>query len=235
MRIFKVLCQFLITIGCVFLTSPAYSADGSSFQDIFGAAQANIDPTESASNKVKLSGRQMMLNETIVKSICFASLGIDTDENLMAAARASALFSESLDALRTGSVQKSVIRESEPKILKHLDKLSDSWRPFKNTVNSVLTTRAPTKENLEELRRLSRDILVHSRSTARAIEKHYGNSSLGEEIANTIGMAGNQRTLIQKATKQRLFMKSCLLSGLLWKNFLIKPIQMSLWMKHLWS
>lgn len=203
MSFFKQAGWLLTFIGGLWLASPSFAAEGSanSFQDLFGAAQDNIDPTESATNKVKLSGRQMMLSESIVKSLCFASLGIEVDKNLIAAAQASSLFSETLNALSSGSVQKSIIRESDPEILAYLKLVSDSWRPFKNTVNSVLTTREPTPEDIQKLQSVSEDILLYSTMTSRAIEAHYSDGGLGEEIATTIGVAGHQRTLIETATK----------------------------------
>lgn len=203
MNLLKQARQLLIIIGVLLLAGPLSAAENAtnSFQSLFGAAQDNIDPTESATNKVKLSGRQMMLSESIVKSLCFAYVGIDVDKNLLAVAQASSLFSETLDALSSGSVQKSIIRESNPEILEHLKLVSTSWRTFKNSVNKVLTTREPTHDDLKNLQSISKDILLYSSMTSRAIEAHYSVDGLSEDMATTIGVAGHQRTIIETATK----------------------------------
>lgn len=194
-----VVYQILATLT---FTHSAAANETASFLSIFNSAQSDIDPNESASNKVKLSGRQTMLTQSIAKSICFAYLGVKPDEHLLEAAQASSLFSETLSALKSGSGQKGIIREENPEIKKQLDMLSENWRPFKNIVNSVLTSRKPTLSDLQDIQEINVLVLEQTAKTSAMIEKHYGGGELGADLANTINIAGQPRTLTQKAAKE---------------------------------
>ena len=193
---------FLVFVASVGAPLRAQENNTNAMLSLFSSAQSSIDPVKSASNKVKLSGRQALLSQQIANSLCFVFLGIDQDENLLKAAQASALYSESLDALRSGSVQKEIRKEDNQEILDALRALSESWRPLKNIVNSVLTTREPKDSDLEAIEALNLSVLEDSVRLARLIEGHYGQNELGAEIASTISFAGNQRTLGEKATKE---------------------------------
>jgi len=165
-----------------------------------------------------------LLSQQIANSLCFVFLGIDQDENLLKAAQASALYSESLDALRSGSVQKEIRKEDNQEILDALRALSESWRPLKNIVNSVLTTREPKDSDLEAIEALNLSVLEDSVRLARLIEGHYGQNELGAEIASTIRIMNWISTI-----------KSSFQLGFCSKRFLINGRQVAHWGKQMCS
>lgn len=199
----KVVC---VTLGLMLMTgvaAPLKAQDNTNAMlSLFASAQDTIDPVESAANKVKLSRRQAMLGQSMSMYLCYVYLGIDSDDNLRNAAKASALFSESLDAMRSGSVQKKVRKEENKEILAQLEKLDKSWRPLKNTINSILTTREPKREELLQIEAQSIEVQQLTKTVVQLMADTYGSSDLGEEVAKTISFASRQKTLSEKATKE---------------------------------
>lgn len=172
---------------------------------IFGAAQDSIDPNVSASNKIKLANRQKTLSEIVSNSLCYVYLDVNPEENLLRAAQASALFSETLDALQNGSVQKSVRKAEDPKIIAELSAVDAVWRPMKNTINRILTTRQPTHTELQEISELGAAVLETTLSAAQLIEAYHAKGDLGADRTTTLRFVSDQLMRSQKATKEFCF------------------------------
>jgi hypothetical protein len=158
-----------------------------------------------AQHRINLAGRQRMLSQRMAKAACFASLGIDTAAHIAESREAYTLFKSSLAALISGSSEVGLAPERDLEILHALRDEDRSWTGYAAAVLEFEDKfpASETKRTLQSVYDLNLPLLDAADNAVDLIE--FANQDgrivrLG--LANTINVAGRQRMLSQKMSKE---------------------------------
>jgi len=182
-------CLFFLSI----FSMPVFSAEGPS------SAQYGV--------VLNLSGKQRMLTQKMSKEIMLVALKIEADKNLTNLQKTAGLFNKTLKGLRSGSDELGLPPTSSKRILRQLDKIDSIWATFYPVVQDVLKNKAVSKENIAFLADNNIPLLKNMNKAVGLYEKDAkkGGLKAAPGLAATINLAGKQRMLTQKMSKEFLF------------------------------
>ncbi|MCK4440990.1 MAG: type IV pili methyl-accepting chemotaxis transducer N-terminal domain-containing protein [Sulfurovaceae bacterium] len=151
---------------------------------------------------INLAGKQRMLTQKMSKEALFIAKGIDVKENTENLKKTASLFDKTLKGLVEGDESLKLPKTTNKEILAQLKKVSDLWASFKANIDKVAngstdkaTLEAIAKENLPLLKNMNQAVQLYTKASG---------SKLDPEMAKTINLAGKQRMLTQKMTKELL-------------------------------
>ncbi len=157
---------------------------------------------EYATNVINLAGKQRMLTQKMSKEALLIIKGIEVEKNRADLKETITLFDKTLHGLRDGDKDLGLPKTKDKEILKDLDQGVRLWHLFEKFLNHVLdgstdqkTLQAVEMANMPLLKVMDR--VVHH-------YEHLYESSLSPNLAKTINLAGRERMLIQKMTKELL-------------------------------
>ena len=167
------------------------------------SAPAAVTQTKQQSGVViNLAGKQRMLTQKMSKEALFIAKGIDTKANTENLKKTSALFDKTLKGLVNGDSGLNLPKTENKEILAQLEKVTGLWTPFKANIEKVIagntdkaTLEAIAKENIPLLKNMNAAVQMYAIASG---------SKLDPEMAKTINLAGKQRMLTQKMTKELL-------------------------------
>jgi hypothetical protein len=143
---------------------------------------------------INLAGKQRMLTQKMSKEALFIAKGISVDANKASLAKTVALFDKTLKGLVAGDASLNLPKTENAEILAQLQKVTDLWTPFKASIEKG-DLAAIAKENIPLLKNMNKAVGMYAKASG---------SSLDPEMAKTINLAGKQRMLTQKMTKELL-------------------------------
>ena len=168
-------------------------------------AKANnkVEVTKQQSGTViNLAGKQRMLTQKMSKEALFMAKGVDVDKNKEALAKTSELFDKTLKGLIAGDKELNLPKTDNKEILAQLNKVTELWKSFKANIDKVIagksdkaTLEAIAKENLPLLKNMNEAVGMYAKASG---------SKLDPKMAKKINLAGKQRMLTQKMTKELL-------------------------------
>ena len=151
---------------------------------------------------INLAGKQRMLTQKMSKEALLIAKGIDVDANKAELQKTADLFDTTLKGLVQGDTELGLPKTEDAEILIQLEKVSGLWGNFKPSIDAVLagdTSKAVlykiAKENLPLLKNMNAAVQMYTKA---------GGSTLDQAMATTINLAGKQRMLTQKMTKELL-------------------------------
>jgi len=138
------------------------------------------------------------------KAACFIHSGVNVDAHLIMLKGAFDLFSESHDALVSGSKDAGLSAETTPAILDKLALVDQKWAEFAPYVQEVLSTSKIDGAQIAKMDAAGLALLKDMNGAVNMIATEYG--TLLEDLpliqSITIDIAGRQRMLSQKAAKE---------------------------------
>jgi phosphohistidine swiveling domain-containing protein len=166
-------------------------------------APAAVEQTKQQSGVViNLAGKQRMLTQKMSKEALFIAKGIDAEANTENLKKTAALFDKTLKGLVDGDNSLNLPKTENKEILAQLQKVADLWAPFKSNIDKVAagnvdkaTLEAISKENLPLLKNMNAAVQMYAKASG---------SKLDPAMAKKINVAGRQRMLTQKMTKELL-------------------------------
>ncbi len=178
-----------------------------SFSAILFLAVPSYALSESEMSRIlNLSGKQRMLSQKMSKEALLIAKGIDVTGNKANLKKTAALFDKTLKGLINGDAGLKLAKTPNAKIIKQLGKVTALWAEFKKNIDAVVggdTSKAVlekiAKENLPLLKNMNRAVGMYEKDA-----KASGGSKLDPGMAVTINLAGKQRMLTQKMTKELL-------------------------------
>jgi hypothetical protein len=151
---------------------------------------------------INLAGKQRMLTQKMSKEALFMAKGIDVDTNKASLTKTAKLFDKTLKGLVAGDADLNLPKTENKDILAQLEVVTKLWTPFKANIDKVVagksdkaTLEAIAKENLPLLKNMNKAVGMFAKASG---------SKLDPEMAKTINLAGKQRMLTQKMTKELL-------------------------------
>jgi hypothetical protein len=151
---------------------------------------------------INLAGKQRMLTQKMSKEALFIAKGIDVDTNKENLTKTVGLFDKTLKGLAAGDEELNLPKTEDKEIVVQLEKVTELWTPFKENIEKVIdgksdkaTLEAIAQENLPLLKNMNQAVGMYAKASG---------STLNPEMAKTINLAGKQRMLTQKMTKELL-------------------------------
>ncbi len=170
-------------------------------------AQAEVKSTltqtkQQSGTVINLAGKQRMLTQKMSKEALFIAKGIDVDANTASLKKTAALFDKTLKGLATGDESLNLPKTENAEILAQLQKVTELWVSFKANIDKAVggnsdkaTLEAIAKENIPLLKNMNKAVQMYAKASG---------SKLDPQMAKTINLAGKQRMLTQKMTKELL-------------------------------
>ncbi len=170
---------------------------------IFCLAPASMGATkEEMSTVINLAGKQRMLTQKMSKEALLIAMGVDVPKNKENLGKTAALFDKTLNGLLNGDSDLKLVKTETPDIVKQLNTVSDLWKEFHKSVKSVLGGDV-SEPVLAKIASQNLPLLKNMNKAVGMFEKE-GGSKLEAGLAVTINLAGKQRMLTQKMTKEML-------------------------------
>jgi len=151
---------------------------------------------------INLAGKQRMLTQKMSKEALLIIKGIQVQKNQEDLKKTITLFDTTLYGLRDGNTALHLPKTQDPAIRKKLDQGLKLWKLFKKFLKKVVDGNA-NKETLKAVEIANMPLLKVMDRVVHLYEKKYG-SDISPSLAKTINLAGRERMLIQKMTKELL-------------------------------
>ena len=193
----------IVTIGfCLSMNIQADEAKTTKIENIKKYQQGII---------INLAGKQRMLTQKMSKEALLIAKGINVEGNTKSLKETIALFDKTLVGLRNGDKSLNLPKTHNQEILKQIDEVVLLWNSFKIHVEKVAngktekaTLVAIDKENLPLLKNMNMVVQMYENDNTSHLDPH---------MAKTINLAGRQRMLTQKMTKELLLIANKLKSN----------------------
>ncbi|WP_227267827.1 type IV pili methyl-accepting chemotaxis transducer N-terminal domain-containing protein [Roseobacter weihaiensis] len=165
------------------------------------AEAQEITPETDARNRINYSGRQRMLTQQIARNACFVMADIEPERFAAKAETAAQQFDTALVALRDGDAELGLLAETNDEVLKDLEAVETLWSTLGPAVRQIAAGDLHSVPMLQMIR-LNLQTLTEMHETVLLIQSVYGDGSIPANLARTINLAGRQRMLSQKASKE---------------------------------
>ena len=143
---------------------------------------------------INLAGKQRMLTQKMSKEALFIAKGISVDANKASLAKTVALFDKTLKGLVAGDESLKLPATTNKDILAQLQVVSDLWTPFKVAIEKG-DLKTINAENIALLKNMNKAVGMYAAESG---------STLDPKKAKALNLAGKQRMLSQKMTKELL-------------------------------
>ncbi len=195
----KKLLSTVALSACITLLAQASEAPKAPKAEV----KSEVTQTKQQSGTViNLAGKQRMLTQKMSKEALFIAKGIDVKANTESLKKTAELFDKTLNGLVNGDNSLKLPKTTNKEILAQLKKVSELWTAFKPNIDKVVegksdkaTLEAIAKGNLPLLKNMNKAVQMYAKASG---------STLSPEMAKTINLAGKQRMLTQKMTKELL-------------------------------
>jgi len=157
-------------------------------------APSAVQSKQQSGTVINLAGKQRMLTQKMSKEALFVAKGIDAKKNKANLAKTVALFDKTLKGLINGDSSLNLPKTKNKEILAQLQKVTDLWKSFKTKIEKN-DLKAIASENIPLLKNMNAAVQMYAKASG---------SKLDPAMAKTINLAGKQRMLTQKMTKELL-------------------------------
>jgi len=189
---------FLVTL--VFTPLSAEKLDFSSLVNEF-MEEGNVLKTT-----INLSGKQRMLTQRMSKLALQVDLNIQKKKSSAELKKMAALYDMTLKAFSNGNSDLGIKKANNKKVLAQIAVLEKAWKPFHEHVTKIVEGKDDGK-SLQYLIANNEKLLSLSDDLVKAYE--FSNSSsnyLEKARLRVVNIAGRQRMLTQKMTKEKLLL-----------------------------
>jgi len=153
-------------------------------------------------NIINLAGKQRMLTQKMSKEALLIGKGINVKKSQKELTRTIALFDITLKGLLYGDKNLKLPKTEDKKIVKELQSIHNFWREFKIFIDRVANGKFK-RTALKAVEMGNIPLLEKMNHIVSLYEEKY-KSQLSEKTATTINLAGKERMLVQKITKELL-------------------------------
>lgn len=149
---------------------------------------------------INLSGRQRMLTQKMSKEMLLVANGIEAEANRASLVQTADLFDRTLKGLRDGDASVGLPPTGSAVIRRQLDKVEALWGPFRTLVATVVDGG---EVDVAKVAELNLPLLKDMNTAVRLYEKDAFKAT-GRSAGVVINLAGKQRMLTQKMSKEAL-------------------------------
>jgi hypothetical protein len=153
---------------------------------------------------INLSGKQRMLTQLMAKLALQVDVNIKKDESLKRLKKISDLYDNMLKAFKEGNSDLGIKKTTNAKVIKQIRLVEKAWNPFYKEVNQLIEGKN-SKEALTYIVEKNEDLLKVSNDLVKVFESTNSSENYLEKARlHIVNVAGRQRMLTQKMTKEKL-------------------------------
>jgi len=164
------------------------------------ATEASAISTKQYAVIINLAGRQRMLTQKMSKEMLLVAKGIDVEKNKASLKKTAALFDKTLRGLIRGNKKLGLPPTKGKSTLRTMKKVEKLWGGFKKIVDGVV---AGGEVPVAKVASLNLPLLKTMNAAVRLYEKE-AKKAVGMSAGVVINLAGKQRMLTQKMSKEML-------------------------------
>jgi hypothetical protein len=155
--------------------------------------------------RVNLSGRQRMLTQRMTKLAILVSYNINRKENTKRLIKFSNLYNQTLLAFKDGDKKLGCIPSNNKKIKEQIALIEKKWKIFYKRVKTISSGEDKDGKALEYVIENNEHLLKISNELVKRYEKSNKSANyLDIARLRIVNVAGRQRMLTQKMTKEKL-------------------------------
>ncbi len=151
---------------------------------------------------INLAGKQRMLTQKMSKEAFEIFLGLNIDSAKKGLKASRDLFDKTLNGLIKGDKSLKLVATKDKNIQAKLQEVKKLWEPFKNHIDKIYKLKATRKDyryiknnNIKLLKTMNEAVFMYAK---------LNKSNTKFKLANDINLAGRQRMLTQKISKDIL-------------------------------
>jgi len=158
--------------------------------------------------RVNLSGRQRMLVQRMTKLALLIESNIDKKENIKKLKEYSTLYDKTLKAFENGDKDLGCIPANNENIIKTIKNVKEAWVPFYANIQKIIEQKDKNKSAISYIVKNNENLLKLSDNLVKAYEKsNKAQNFLEKARVHVVNVAGRQRMLTQKMTKEKLLVE----------------------------
>lgn len=151
---------------------------------------------------INLAGKQRMLTQKMAKESLEVALNIDAEKNLANLSQTQTLFSQTLHGLRKGDDALGLTPVKKPKIQNQLNKVKGLWADYDAAINNIVTSQKADSEQIKVVSEKNLPVLKEMNRAVKFYQSESLSGDLNPSLAAAINIAGRQRMLTQKMSKE---------------------------------
>jgi hypothetical protein len=151
---------------------------------------------------INLAGKQRMLTQKMSKEAALIALDVNKDANLGNLKNTRDLFDKTLAGLKDGDADLGLEKTKKPKIRKQLDKVAKLWKAFDVAVSGVVSGAGASAEQITVIASTNLPLLKEMNKGVKFYEAASAKGGTNPALAKAINLAGKQRMLTQKMSKE---------------------------------
>jgi len=154
---------------------------------------------------INLSGKQRMLTQRMTKLSLLVSLNINKKENKKRLVKFSSLYNQTLQAFKNGDKELNCKPIKNPSINEQIVVIEKKWEPFYKNIQNIINRKDKDKKSLKYVIDNNEELLKVSNELVKRYEKSNKSTNyLDKARLHIVNVAGRQRMLTQKMTKEKL-------------------------------
>ena len=159
--------------------------------------------------RVNLSGKQRMLTQRMSKLALLSALNIDRENNTKALIADAKLYNKTLNAFLKGDKDLGIEPCTQKSIKEQVALLQSKWQPFLEAIIKIVKNQDSDGKALNYIIEHNEDLLKESNELVnRCVAASPTKNFLEKAMLNVINIAGRQRMLTQKMTKEKLLIET---------------------------
>jgi len=186
------------TLSAFSETSTATKLDFSSLVNEF------MDEQNALKKIINLSGRQRMLTQNMSKLTLLIQLNVKKEKNIKELTKLSTLYNTTLMAFKNGNTEMGVPKATDAKVVEQILKVEASWKFFYAHIQNIINGK-DSGESFGYIMENNVALLKSSNELVKRYEKSNTSENYLEKARlRVVNVAGRQRMLTQKMTKEKL-------------------------------
>ncbi len=154
---------------------------------------------------INLAGKQRMLIQKMSKVALLISLSIESQENSKKLDSFAKLYDQTLKGFKKGDDTLKLKATENKDVLKKIEDVEQKWKPFYENVQKVVADGAKAKDSIDYIIKNNEEMLSVSNDLVTAFEESNKDLDyLSKFRLRVVNLAGRQRMLIEKMTKEKL-------------------------------
>ena len=160
---------------------------------------------QEAKHIINLAGKQRMLTQRMSKLALLDTLNIDKQKTRKLLENSYQLFDKTLRGFLVGDKELQLPPAKNEVIKEEIAKVQEVWKPFKKSVEHVLNSKGKDPHALAYIIANNEELLKRSNDLVQTFKKEYATHNFLEDARKEIvDIAGRQRMLTQKMTKEKM-------------------------------
>ena len=154
---------------------------------------------------LNLSGKQRMLTQKITKLALLSALGVEKNKNKARLIEAANLYEKTLKGLQHGDPSLNLYKNTNKKVNTYIYSIQNEWNSFAKNIHTLAKSKRKETKALSYIIQKNEKLLTMSHELVQLFKHIQTKQTFIEKAkANIVDIAGRQRMLTQKMTKEKL-------------------------------